>query len=357
MAVWFLYACSLLITGSNASAQYIQSNLVADNSSFGAAHVDSKLIDPWGLAILPGGVFAIANAHSGTITFYGESGVKLPMEVTVPPAPGSPAGTLGSPTGIVINNSASFIVQEGGRSAPAWLIVDTLDGLICGWNPMVDATHALIMVDNSAEAPFPASYTALVLAPNSHGQPILYAADSGAGPTTSNNEIVMYDSTLKPAGHFGDSEAPSMMTVFGLQNVGDEFYVTYAAFTPMQGGVVDVFNSEGKLQRRFAANGPAGPLEEPWAITRVPDDFGRFSGAILVGNFTNGRINAYSPSGVFLGQLDLGNGTPLTSGLGLWALTFVQAKSQRGPTLFFTTGVNGETDGIFGTISPAGRDH
>src|SRR6516225_5663681 len=84
MAVWFLYACSLLITGSNASAQYIQSNLVADNSSFGAAHVDSKLIDPWGLAILPGGVFAIANAHSGTITFYGESGVKLPMEVTVP---------------------------------------------------------------------------------------------------------------------------------------------------------------------------------------------------------------------------------------------------------------------------------
>ena len=124
----------------------------------------------------------MANAHSGVITLYTAAGSKLPLEITVPPAPGSPAGTSGSPTGIVLNLSPDFVIHKGGRSAPALLIIDTLDGMICGWNPLVDSDHAVIVVDNSAEHPFPASYTALTLARNRRGQNILYAADSAAVP-------------------------------------------------------------------------------------------------------------------------------------------------------------------------------
>jgi uncharacterized protein (TIGR03118 family) len=214
------------------------------------------------------------------------------------------------------------------------------------------------MVDNSAKAPFPASYTALALAHNSHGQRVLYAADSGSGPTTSNNEIAMYDGDLKSIGNFGDPAAPSTMTVFGVQNVGGEIYVTYAAFTPLNGGVVDVFHPDGQFLRRFAANGPAGPLEEPWAVVRAPDEFGRFGNALLVGNFGDGRINAYRATGVFLGQLQDHSGSPISSGLGLWALVFrpIGANRDDGPALFFASGVNNETDGLFGTVAPEGRD-
>jgi uncharacterized protein (TIGR03118 family) len=352
-ACWFLF-------GESTFAQYAQSNLVADRTGFGAAQVDPKLLDPWGIAIVRGGLFAVTNAHSGVITFYTSTGAKLPLEVTVPAAPGSPAGTPGSPTGIVLNSSKEFVIHESGRSAPALLIVDTLDGLICGWNPAVDASHAVVMVDNSAKLPFPASYTALESARNSHGQPVIYAADSGSGPTTSNNEIATYDGDLKPAGHFGDPAAPSTMTAFGVQKIGNEIYVTYAAFTLLNGGVVDVFDPDGRFLRRFAVNGPAGPMQEPWAVVRAPEDFGPFGDALLIGNFEDGRINAYSSSGIFLGQLQDQTGSPISNGLGLWALVFQpidDENNENRPTLFFATGLNNETDGLFGTIRPASRSH
>jgi uncharacterized protein (TIGR03118 family) len=347
-------SAGLLLSVSDATAQYVQSNLVSDTSSFGGKSLDPKLIDPWGMVSLPGGVLAVANAHSGTITFYTQTGSKLPLEVTVPPAPGSPAGALGSPTGIVLNPSHDFMIQQGGRSAPAQLIVDTLDGLICGWNPAVDATHAVILVDNSATGPFPASYTALEIVNNGNGHPTIYAADSGSSPTTSNNQIAMYNGDLKPVGHFGDPAAPPAMTVFGVQRVDGEIYVTYAAFTPLDGGVVDIFDRDGHFLRRFAANGPSGPLEEPWAVVHAPQGFGPFGKTILVGNFTDGRINAYSASGAFLGQLQDPKGSPISSGLGLWALLF-PSPGMEGQPLFFTTGVNNETDGIFGVIVIADR--
>jgi uncharacterized protein (TIGR03118 family) len=347
-----------LLCSASASAQYAQSNLVADRTGFGAEHVDPGLIDPWGIAIFPGGPFAVANARSGLITFYTHTGAKLPLEVTVPPAPGLPPGVPGSPTGIVLNSSNQFVIHAAGRSAPALLIVDTLDGLICGWNPTVDPTHAVILLDNSVKAPFPASYTALAFAHNSHGQLVLYAADSGSEATTSNNEIAMYDGDLKPIGNFGDSTAPSTMTVFGIQNVGGELYVTYAAFAPLNGGVVDVFNPDGQFLRRFGANGPGGPLEEPWAVVLAPDDYGRFGNALLVGNLGDGRINAYSAQGGFLGQLQNQSGSPISSGLGLWALVFRPTDTDHDgkPALFFASGVNNEMDGLFGMIVPAGQD-
>ena len=70
------------------------------------------------------------------------------------------------PTGVVYNPTAEFVISEDGRSAPAEFLFASLDGTISGWNPAVDPDHAIIMVDNSTEAPHPASYTGLVIARN-----------------------------------------------------------------------------------------------------------------------------------------------------------------------------------------------
>ena len=66
------------------------------------------------------------------------------------------------------------MISANGKSAPARLIFDSIDGTISGWNPKVDPTHAIVMVDNGAAGD---AYTGLDIAQNSQGQNVLYAAD------------------------------------------------------------------------------------------------------------------------------------------------------------------------------------
>jgi uncharacterized protein (TIGR03118 family) len=338
-------AATLTFGPKVATAQYKQINLVGDKPGL-AARTDPNLKDPWGVATFHnGGPFFVANRVTGLITSYSPSGQPLPLQISVPAASNTPPGTPGSPTGLVANSTPDFVISKNGRSGPALLILDTLDGLICGWNPRVDPTHAVVIHDNSAASPFPASYTALALSRNSEGHPVLYAADSGGSLTTSNNQIAMYDGEFKLIGTFGDPLAPPNMTVFGVQNIGAEIYVTYAAFTLLQGGVVDIFNADGQFLRQFAKTTGAGTLEEPWAVVPAPKNFGPFGGALLIGNLEDGRISAFDPeTGQFLGQLEDSRGTPISLGLGLWALTFRKDK------LFFATGIN--DGGLFGFIVP-----
>jgi uncharacterized protein (TIGR03118 family) len=106
------------------------------------------------------------------------------------------------------------------------------------------------------------------------------------------------------------------------------------------------------MLQRLASNDPSGPLEEPWAVTSAPYDFGRFSHALLVGNFGDGRISAFNPkNGKFLGQLADCHGKAISDGLGPWALGFRSDHPRDEPSrLFFASGINGEADGLFGDI-------
>jgi hypothetical protein len=71
--------------------------------------------------------------------------------------------------------------------------------------------------------------------------------------------------------------------------------------------------------------------------------------AILIGNFGDGRINAYSEKGKFLGQLKK-NGRTLKIE-GLWAITFPPSTSTVNPNrLYFAAGPEEETHGLFGYI-------
>jgi hypothetical protein len=49
--------------------------------------------------------------------------------------------------------------------------------------------------------------------------------------------------------------------------MNDKLFVTFASLKDFDSGVVDEFDTDGHLLRRFAANGPdAGPLQTPWGI-------------------------------------------------------------------------------------------
>ena len=110
-----------------------------------------------------------------------------------------------------------------------------------------------------------------------------------------------------------------------------------------------MFDTDGHLLRRFASR---GPLNSPWGITRASFAFGRFSGKILIGNFGDGRIDAFEDDGRFIDALDDAQGKPLIID-GLWTLTLGGGRGSSPDTLYFTAGPNGESDGLFGNIVPA----
>jgi uncharacterized protein (TIGR03118 family) len=352
------------LEGRSLLSGYQQVNLVGYQP--GMAPRTDPLLNGWGLDYAPDGPFCVADASTGVATFYDRNGNTASPPVTIPAAAVDPPGTSGSPTGVVYNPTSGFVISENGRSAPARFIFDTLDGLICGWNPQVDPNRAFVMVDNSTERPYPASYTGLTLARNSHGQAVLYAADSGTGPTTSNNRIDMFNSAFRPIGSFTDPSVASQYpgdTVFQVEDVNDKLYVTFTGFTAPFGGVVDVFDTDGRLltPNHFAANAPGqGPLSGPWGIALAPSDYGKFSGDLLIGNVEGaGNINAFDPvTGAFLGPLTHGNGAPIAI-TGLWDLAFGGGNASTGATdqLFFTAGPTAEDfagHGLFGMIQPVG---
>jgi uncharacterized protein (TIGR03118 family) len=336
---------------------YNQHNLVGFQPGM-ARHTD-PLLNGWGLAFDPEGPFWVADTATGVSTVYNHQGKPLPLVVTIPPAHNQPAGTKGTPTGIVYNDTSDFVISKNGKSAPAEFIFDTIDGTISGWNPAVDPTHAVIMVDNSTKASPPA-YFGLALAKNSKGKNVLYAADSN------NSRIDMFDAKLRSLGSFSNPKVATQypgFVAYQVEDVDDRLYVTYITFSAAPwGGVVDVFDTDGHLltPKHFAANTPGhGPLVNPWGVVKAPADFGTFSNDLLIGNVEDGRINAFNPTtGKFLGTLRHPDGTPIEIP-GLWDLAFGAGNSHNGFTneLFFTAGPNAVTftgNGMFGKITAKG---
>jgi len=349
---------------------YQQINLVAEVP--GVAPTTDPNLDGWGMAAIPTGyVVADSNVmgHTsfGIATFYDAHGNVLPGVVTIPPAPSQPLGPNGHPRGLEYNPTSDFVISEDGRSAPALVLFGTKDGTISGWNPAVDPDHAIMVVDNSAELSTAfnrAMYSGLHIAQNSKGQNILYAADRG------HNRVDMFDGQFHYLGFFRDKNVsvnspghPGAWQVEDAPN-GNLFVLHADDNGPggPYGGIVDVFDTDGNLLRRFTANDPGkGPLESPWGITQAPADFGKFSNDILIGNDEGpGYINAFDPNtGAFLGRLTQPDGTPIAIP-GLWYLTFGNGTPQTGLTkqLYFVAGPSLEQNfghGLFGRIIAAGE--
>jgi len=71
----------------------------------------------------------------------------------------------------------------------------------------------------------------------------------------------MYAGNFNLLGRITDASAPYDMTAYSARIVDGK---VNAAFTPQAGERVDIFDADGNMLRRFAANGPDGPLQAPW---------------------------------------------------------------------------------------------
>jgi uncharacterized protein (TIGR03118 family) len=336
---------------------FVQTNLVSDLASNHPVTVDQNLMNPWGLVASATSPWWISDNHAGVSTLYnGNTGAKIPLTVTIP-SPSAPTG--GSPTGIVSNSStADFLVSGPGTAAH--FIFATEDGTIAAWN---SGSKAVIKVDNSSvpTAANGAVYKGLAMG-SINSANYLYAANFRAGT------VDVFDSSFHQvslgsgavSGKFKDSHIPRGFAPFGIANINGDLFVTYAkqdsakhddAKGPGR-GFVDEFDTSGHLIQRIAAR---GMLNSPWGLAVAPSSFGHFSGDLLVGNFGDGRINALKPTGHGQfrsdGQLRDPQGKPITID-GLWGLA-VGNGGMAGPssTLFFTAGINGEQDGLFGTLT------
>jgi uncharacterized protein (TIGR03118 family) len=348
---------------STAAAQggsYQETKLVSDLSGV-ARFTDPNLVNSWGLAHSPSGPWRVADNGTGKVTSYLGDGTPLSTVITVPPPAGSPAGTTAAPTGNVYNpvngsEPLDFDIHANGRTGPAIFVFDTEDGTISAWNQQVDPTQAILVADRS-KVGSGAVYKGLAYGRDSSGVDFLYAANFRFGTVEQfDNQFHLVRSFTDPALANTCPLPGQCYAPFGIRNQGGVLVVTFALqdaakHDDVRGaghGFVDLFDFDGHLQARFASQ---GPLNSPWGLTFAPSDFGPFSGAFLVGNFGDGRINAFnSNNGAFLGPLRDRNGNPITIN-GLWGIAFGN-DGQAGAhnQLFFASGLNDEANGLFGRI-------
>jgi uncharacterized protein (TIGR03118 family) len=347
-----LVLCALGTRAGNTGTtnNYKQTNLVADTAAAGAAHVDPNLINPWGIAFLPGAPFWVSDNNSGVSTLYDAAGNINSLVVTIPPPAGNSA--LPTPTGIVVNLGPGFAV--GGRTS--LFIFATEDGTISAWNGL--GTNAILAVDNSAGGG--AVYKGLTQVQNAFGT-FLLAANFRSG------KIDIFDGSFQPAsfgpGAFSDPNIPAGFAPFGIHNLdvldmgNDVVAVTYALQDPNKhdpisapgNGFVDFFDDEGNMLRRVVSN---GELNSPWGVAMAPGGFGAFGGKLLVGNFGDGLINAFDPNtGAFLDSLRDPNGNVI-SNPSMWDMVFGTGGINGDPnSMFFTAGGVQEMHGLFASLA------
>jgi uncharacterized protein (TIGR03118 family) len=316
---------ALSVISTSAFAQYTVSKLVS-NQAGKAMHQDTSLVNAWGISYAPTGPFWVSDNGTGLSTLYNATGVKQSIVVTIPP---STAGT-GSPTGQVYNATSGFVVSQGGKSGAALFIFATFDGTISGWSPSVNATSAVIAVNNTG-----AWYTGLAMGTNG-GANYLFAADN------LNNKVDIYNSSFQLVSSFTDPNLPAGSAPYNVVNIEGQLYVT---FTNGSGtGVVDIFDTAGNKVKTFISG---GKLHSPWGVALAPANFGAVSNALLVGNLGDGFINVYNATtGKHIG-------TSKVSFSGLWSLIFGGGSANNGQTnqLFLTSGPGGYADGLFEVVN------
>lgn len=326
-------------TSTPTAASYQQTNLVADTVSLGAARLDAKLLNAWGIAIGPTGKIWISANHSGTTLIYDNNGAQLLAPVNIPLG-ANPNGA--SPTGVIYNSTTDFVIPGKGISS---FIFATEDGLITAWNASAGAST--ITVEDLSVAG--TVYKGIAMATDG-GANFIYATDFH------NGKIDVFDKNFafvisKP---FNDPGIPAGFAPFNIQNIGGQLYVTYAKQLAPDNhddqagpgnGYVDIFTPAGTLVRRFASK---GALNSPWGITQTSASFGQAANSILVGNFGDGNINVYDPNGVYQGQLMI-NGVAISIS-GLWAITFDNVSPADPNQLYFTAGPDKEAHGLFGYL-------
>ena len=324
-----------------AAATFAVTNLVTDDQVAHAAQItDPQLVNAWGLSNSASGPFWVSSNGFGASTLYSVNGAtqvtsKLGLTVAIPGA--------GNVTGQVFNGNAASAF--GGN---LFLFVSE-DGTVSGWRPALGSTAETLAPASDANVYKGAAFATIA------GSSYLYAANFRSGTI----DVGKGDAAAPVlTGTFADATLPAGYAPFNVQNLAGSLYVAYAQQDADKKdeiagaglGIVDHFDLQGNLLGRVATG---GTLDAPWGLAIAPASFGPWAGALLVGNFGDGRINAFDAGNdAFLGQVLGANGLPLAID-GLWAL----APGNNGAAgssqlLYFTAGPDGESHGLFGVLTP-----
>ena len=329
--------------GRSAANIYTVHPLVSDSSATPAAATDAALVNGWGLSAGPTTPWWAANNGSNTSTLYSGTGVKAALTVTV----------AGAPTGTVFNGNAADFVVSGQREERR----STLPVLDRGGDgPRLDAGRER---HRCRRRRGPVECRCGLQGTRSRFDR-LYATDFH------NGRVDVFDASFKlitTTGGFKDAKVAKGFAPFGIQALGGNIFVTYAkqdaakkddVAVPGQ-AYVDEFTTDGQLVASVVNSGKKNaPLNAPWGLALAPADFSVFGGYLLVGNFGNGRISAYTQRGtkwLYKGQLRVASGAPIAID-GLWAIAFGNGAAA-GPTntLYFLSGPSGEKHGLYGSIT------
>jgi uncharacterized protein (TIGR03118 family) len=365
----FTLTCSGMGAGSTAkSAQltvtaptaFTATDLVADTAGTAALTTDAHLVNPSGIAFGPTTAIWVANNRNATATQYDGNGkaqpTAAPLVVNLAP---NAAGAPFNPTGIVFNASTDFVVAVGATSSAAHFIFAGEGGMIAGWAPAVDKTHAI----TSFTATDGAVYKALAIANNGAGN-FLYATDFHGNKVDVFDTHFTKQTASATAFAFVDPTLPAGYAPFGIQALktgaagATQIYVTYAQQNGTDNhdqvngaglGLVDIFDTNGVFVSHLVATG--GLLNAPWGVALAPADFGTFSNDLLIGNAGDGKINAFTPgTGAAVGAIADSHGTAFALP-GLKGIAFGNdTGNQPHNTLFFAAGVNDQVNGEFGRI-------
>ena len=259
-----------------------------------AKNQDPYLVDAWNIVIVSKNDMWVSNKVTALLTNYDLSGNIISTPVKVPDI----AGTSALPTGLIINESTGFVITKGSNVASSYLLVCTENGTICGYNPLVDPSNAILAVDNSHSD---ACYKGLAMIGNH-----LCATDFH------NNKVDVFDFNfvLTLSFPFTDLEVlnpiPANYAPYNIVNFCDLLYVTYAEQQgpdntqdhPGKGhGYVSIFNKDGLFVKRFASK---GKLNSPYGMIKLPNSFGELRDRLAIGNHGDGKIRIYDCEGEVL---------------------------------------------------------
>ena len=368
-------ALSIFLSPSGAFAEhYTQTNLVSDIP--GAAPVlDPNLVNPWGLSRSSGGPWWVSDNGSGDSTLYTGAGAIIPINgngiVTIPPPKNAPAGTLAAPTGTVLQRQFTLLSFPRPTASPLPSSSPTEDGTISGWN---GGPSAVLAVDNNDNgSPNGAVYKGHHgRYPQWHQLPLRHQFPCRSRRSLRHQfpPCAIPPEAFDPGGD-GDHDAddrsgaehiPHGFAPFNIQNIGGSLFVTYAKQDAARhddvagdgNGYVEIFTPAG---HHIGHLEHGSWLNSPWGVVWTPRDFGVFSNSILVGNFGSGWVAAFNGfTHKFIGFVKNPDDSLLTID-GLWSLTFGNGASA-GPstTLYFSAGPDGETHGLFGTLTPVATE-
>ena len=320
---------------------FAQVNLVADRPGI-AAITDPHLVNPWGLSQGPTTPVWASDNGADVTTLYtgggaGQTPSAVPLVVSVPG---------GAPTGQAFNPTSSFVLPDG---QPALFVFAGEGGDLSAWNrglsPVTSAVHVGAVKGGTLKG--------LALLPSTAYGPEILVADFAHG------RIAAFDGAFQrialPRWAFTDRRIPRGYAPFNVALLGSRVFVTYAKqdaakHDDVSGaghGFVDVYSTSGRLLDRFARR---GVLNSPWGLAIAPAHFGAFSGAVLVGNFGDGRIHAFDPrTGRLLGVLRDGHRRPIVIE-GLWGLLPGNGTSAGTDDVWFSAGPGDEAHGLLGVL-------